>query len=157
MKKHIQIGLLLLVILSITSMFLYFDSKAMEKDRQSLESSLMQEILQNQMGEIPVVNFSLLTTFSWDRLYVFRPYTQPKRIDSILRSFWIGSRFTEIESSDRITLLVFTRNGQVVQYLEFPRSSGDFSRVDNGIGYAGIEAKFIVNERGQMIWFSGKK
>lgn len=152
MNERLRRNLILLVLLSVVGMLVYFVLKASENNRQILQTNLARAISQNQAGEIPVVDFSSITTFSWDRLYIFGPYTSSEKIDSILGSFWIGSRFTSIKSSDRITLLVFTKNGRVVQYLEFPRGQGDFSPADNGKGYAIEESRFLVDESGRMIW-----
>lgn len=156
MNKHLQRNLFLLLFFSVVGIAMYFNFKADENYRQLLRSDLADIISQNQTGEIPVVDFSTITTFVWDRLFVFGPYTSPEQIDSSLGSFWLGSRFTSIKSSDRVTLLVFTKNGHVVQYLEFPRGWGDFSMVDNELGYTIEESRFIVDETGRMIWIDAK-
>lgn len=157
MKRLAQISLIMLVLLCILGVVSYLDLKSKEKERQKMSSILVRAIQKNRAGIIDKVDVSLLTSFSWDKLYVFGPYTPPKKIDTILDKYWIGSRFTEIKSSDRISLLVFTKNGQVVQYLESPRSRGDFSPAANETGYSMIEAQFIVDEKGQMIWAFANK
>lgn len=152
MIRHWQRNLLILLLLCIVGIAVYVDFRADENYRQLLRSNLADVISQNQAGEIPVVDFSTITTFAWDRLYVFGPYTSPEKIDASLGSFWLGSRFTSIKSSDRVTLLIFTKNGNVIQYLEFPRGQGDFSTADNRMGYTIEESRFIVDETGRMIW-----
>lgn len=156
MNKRLRTVFLLLILLVVVTIPGYFVLKASQNSRQDLQSNLARAIFQNQAGEIQVVDLSSITTFPWDKLYVFGPYTSSQRIDSILGNFWIGSRFTSIKSNDRITLLVFTRNGRVVQHLEFPRGQGDFSPADNGKGYAIEESHFLVDERGRIIWADNK-
>ncbi len=152
MKKLVRVSLMLLVLLCFLGVVSYLNLKTKEKERHKLSSSLIQAIQKNRAGEVDKVDLSLLTSFSWDRLYVFGPYTLPEKIDMALGHYWIGSRFTEIQSSDGISLLIFTNNAQVVQYLEFPRSQGDFSLVTNETGYSITEAKFSMDEKGQIIW-----
>lgn len=126
------------------------------KDDNLLLSELSTAVSRLRNGEMPVLNFLEITQFSWDRVYFFEPYTHPSRIDDELGFFWLESRFTTIESSDNVTLLVFVSNRHVVQYLEFPRSLGDFANLDNNSGYSAESAKFIINEKGQMIWVGDK-
>jgi len=150
MNKKLKIfGILLLI--CILAGLLYYHYKENENDRNSLKVSLAAAISQTYSGDLSIVDFSVLTNFSWDRLYVFGPYTTSKMIDKSLGRFWFGSRFTTIESNDRISLLVFTKNGHVVQYLEFPRWQGDFSTVINKSGYSVEESRFTVDEGWQMI------
>jgi len=157
MKKLAQISLIVLVFLCILGIVSFLIFKSNENERQIISSSLVQEIQKNRAGEVDKVDLSLLSTSTWDKVYVFRPYTLPEKIDKVLGNYWIGSRFTEIKSSDRISLLVFTKNGQVVQYLEFPRSQGDFSPATNETGYPLTEAQFTMDEKGQMIWVFANK
>lgn len=157
MKKLARTSLILLMLLCVLGVVFYLNFKSEEKDRNKLSLSLVQAIQRNKVGEIDKVDLSLLTSFSWDKLYIFRPYSPPEYIDTVLGKYWIGSRFTEIEWSDRISLLVFTKNGQVVQYVEFPRNQGDFSLAANEKGYSITEAQFIMDEKGQMIWVFAKK
>lgn len=152
MNKHWKLSLLISLFIGIVGLVIYLDHKTDENNKILLRFNLAQTISQNQAGEISVVDISSITTFSWDRLFVFAPYTSHERMDAILGRFWLGSRFTTIESSDRVTLIVFTKNGRVVQYLEFPRGQGDFSTADNGAGYAIEESRFVVDERGRMTW-----
>lgn len=152
MKRSGQISLTVFVFLCILGVVSYLDLKSKEKDRQEASSNLVLAVQKNRAGEVDRIDMSLLTPFLWDKLYVFGPYTLPEKIDQVLGKYWIGSRFTEIISSDQISLLVFTKNGQVVQFLEFPRSQGDFSPLTNDKGYPIKDALFVVDEKGQMVW-----
>ena len=127
--------------------------KAIEEkeNRQTLRDNLAGTIAQYDNGELPCVDIPSTMNFAWDSLYVFRPYRSPDEIDSIIGRFWLGSRFTSIETNEGISLLVFTKNGRVVQYIEFTRGRGDFAYADNGAGYAYQKSCFIKDERGYMI------
>lgn len=121
-------------------------------DRDILLTNLTQTIQQEKTNNNFVINISTLTPFAWDRFFVFGPYASPERINSALGRLWVGQYFTTIKTNDRITLLVFTNKGRVVQYLEYPRSKGDFSTVDNNIGYSVEESLFSINEKGKIVW-----
>lgn len=140
----------------MTEIVIYLDLKADENYRQLLRYDLAKAISRNQTGEISDVDLSVIMTFTWDKLFIFGPYTSPKKIDTILGRFWLGSRFTDIEGSDQIALLMFTKNGRVIQYLKFPRNQGDFSMSANETGYTFEESRFTVDGRGGMIWVGNK-
>jgi hypothetical protein len=145
----------LLLALLVIGAVIYVNSKIDQSDRQKLESDLSDAILQNINGEIPAVDFAKITTFSWDRLYIFEPYTSTEELDHIFgnerRSF-----NTSIESNDGIILLVFTKDGRVVQYLDYGRGLGDYAYANNEAGYLLQEARFVMDERGRMIWVGGE-
>jgi hypothetical protein len=122
-----------------------------ENNRALLDAELSQMISRYEKGEITCVDFSKISSFKWDKLYIFRPYRSPQEIDNILGAFWLGSRFTSIASNDRITLLVFVQNGEVVQSLELSREMADFAMADNMKGYDFQKSCFIKNEQGQMV------
>ena len=155
-KKYLLVLFALVVLVVLVVIVAVFDFRANQFERQSLQADLSEAISRYENGEINFVDFTTLATFSWDRLYVVGPYTSPKKIDSILGTFWLGSRFTPIQSSDSIALLIFTKRGHVVQYLEYPRGLGDFASADNRLGYAMEESRFIVDERGRMVWVNDR-
>lgn len=140
------------MILSVFGIVFYFNTKSEEKDRQKLNLVLRKMIDDNHLGIIDKVDLSLLTISNWDRFYIFQPYTVPEKIDKVLGIFWMGARFSDIKSSDQITLLVFTNNTKVVQFLEFPRSAGDFAFAVNDSGYSILESQFVADENKRMVW-----
>lgn len=78
-----------------------------------------------QAEEATVVNLTSLATFSWDRLFVFPPYTAPSHIEKELGASW--SESGRIEKLDTFTLLVFVNGGRVVRFVEQPREGSDFA------------------------------
>ena len=146
------ITIVVAVIFGITALFIFSKYKSDQNQKRQLVSELETVILQNKSGEISIIELSKITKFPWETLYIFGPYTSPDKIDSIIGRYWLGSRFISIESNDSVTLLVFTRNGRVVQNIEFPRAIGDFSAVDNNLGYSSAEARFKVVEKEKLIW-----
>lgn len=121
------------------------------------EIALSNAISRYKNGEIPVVDLSTVTTFSWDRAYIFGPYTEGSEIDAVVGKSWRDSCFTTIAGSDGLTLLLFTRDEQAVGCIEFPRDQADFESLESyESGFSVQEARFIMDERGNMVWVDGK-
>src|SRR5215216_2993427 len=85
-----------------------------------LEADLSRLISRYKMGEVEVVDISAATTFSWQQLYIFGPYTSPSDIDAAVGRSWRKKCYTNIGASDGINLLVFTDGKTVVHCLDFP-------------------------------------
>lgn len=143
-------GILLILILVVVVTF-YVNYGIKQSNRQKLTTDISNAILMYKNGEISVIDFAKITTFSWDRLYIFEPYTSTDKIEHIF-----GNRFTApvttIETNDGVTLLVFAKDGRVVQYLEYGRNEADFADAHNETGYLFQEARFVMDDKGRMIW-----
>jgi hypothetical protein len=91
-----------------------------------------------------VLHIGELTSFEWDSLYIFRPYTPLNEINEKMGFKWTDSRATQINQSDDFNLLLFIKNNQVVNFVELPRNYGDFSRLVSSGPYIKNEASFYV-------------
>jgi hypothetical protein len=123
-----------------------------ENDQEFLQTNISQAVSRYEEGETACVDLAKVTTFAWDKLYIFRPYRSSEEIDRILGTFWLDSRFLTISSNEAVTLLVFMRNGSVVQYVELSRGVADFAFADNSQGYDSQKSCFVKNERGQAVF-----
>ena len=90
-------------------------------------------------NHVNTVSFSAVTQFKWDKVYIFTPYTGQTEIDTALGYHWSSSAKNRIAESETESLIVFTRNGKVVQYVEFPRSLGSF---ESSLTYPGMSLPF---------------
>ena len=105
-----------------------------------------------QNGRISVIEISASTAFAWDRLYLFEPYTPPSVLDAALGSSWRKNCTTQIESSARYTLLLFTRDGFVVHCLDYPRQTVfAVPWPQNNSGLSPRQALFVLDERGRLV------
>lgn len=121
--------------------------------RNRLHASLSTAIRKYNNGTISFINFSEITEFSWDRLYVFGPYTSCRVIQNTLGGvFWPECRYTNIEIYENINLLIFTKNGRIVQYLIYEKNIGDFAEPIKKEGYSLQESRFIIDELGRIAW-----
>jgi len=122
------------------------------------ESELKNAFLRYNNGEIPVVDISTITAFSWDRLYMFGDYTEPSEIDSVVGRSWRENCYTSIYTSEA-TLLVFTVNGIVIHCIDYYGDGiGDFLIPQEAYqeGISSQEALFVVNEHKRIIWIGNK-
>lgn len=117
-KKSLCIGLALgLSCLSlfaiINLIFYHFTHLKMDVNLQSnIETTIERE---------STIDFSNVTDFDWDTLYVFTPYSSPIEIldkDDIIT---FNSRFN-IEYLDTIVMLGFVKDNYLVAYVELPRN-----------------------------------
>ena len=106
-----------------------------------------------KMGEIEVVDISAATTFSWQRLYIFGPYTSLLEITDTVGRSWRKKCYTAVHGSDAVNLLVFTDGKTVVHCLDFPINEGWFSQTEPAFreGLSPQEALFTVKNV-SLIW-----
>ncbi|WP_019240868.1 MULTISPECIES: hypothetical protein [Bacillus] len=86
----------------------------------AFEEKINEIIKENRSKEIDINN---LVDFTWDRAYIFPPYTTQESINKEL-----GISFkdpSDIEVRDDIHLIVFKHDNKVVQYAEILRRYGD--------------------------------
>lgn len=122
-----------------------------------LEAELSDRISRYEKGEVSVIDLSAVTTFSWDRLYVFGPYTPLSELESTVGKSWRKICFTQIDVLEGYTLLVFTENKKVIHCLEYPVEKYDFSSLASYTSGISIqEAKFILDENKSLIWTKDK-
>jgi hypothetical protein len=150
------------VALLLTSVFIfgaYFqeshDARNHENRNKLLISSLANVVAQHEKGTIRAVNFAETFPFTWDKVFFFGPYTTPSRIKSVLGYPWSRAGFLKIRYDENITLIVFTKGGKVVEYLEYPRILGDFSSLKTHTrGIPINEAIFVMDENGTLTLLS---
>jgi hypothetical protein len=157
--------LVLVCIVSIASKIIFdtFDNLSsgnieLRETPDPLKAELSNMVNRYKNGEIDIVDLSALTTFSWDRLYLFGDYAQPSEIASIVGRSWRENCYTQISVSDGYILLVFVGNDEVVHCMDYPKDEGYFLISDqiykNSI--SSQEAFFVVDEYGMLIWTGDK-
>jgi len=157
MKKHLVMYLAICLIIVVGIEFYLQSQSRLDSERQDMQTQLSNAISKYQKSELREVNFASLYEFSWEKVYFFGPYTLPSRIDAVLGNFWLRSRFLSVDSNDGITLIVFTRKGRVVQYLEYPRGKGDFSTLETyDSGFSPLNARFVIDKNGRIAWLGDK-
>ncbi len=122
--------------------------------RRMLHSRLELVIHDYNDGITSYIDISQITDFSWDHLYVYgRPYLQCDFIrEDIGDASWRDCESTGIGVDGDISLIIFTKNKKVVQYLVYSSYWADFSTAEKTEGYLPEESRFVLNKDDQVIW-----
>lgn len=117
-----------------------------------IEADLTALISNYESGQVASIDLSTVASFSWDRVYVFMPYTTLTSIDRSVGLSWRKLCRTEIETAEGINLLVFTYKRKAVHCLEYPIPVLDFSplaKYSSGISIQ--DANFVLDDTGQLV------
>ena len=88
------------------------------------------------------VNLAQAVPGPWEEVCVLGPRSDNITANNTLGFDWDAESKTSISTSERISLLVFVKDGEVLDYVEHPRADGDFSRV-SGKCFAREESSFV--------------
>ena len=152
--KTIFARILIIVTAFLSLRFIKHKLQIVEKRETSntTELTLFDLISQYKIGKVDVIDLKTTTSFQWDRLYVFGPYTHSSRIVETVGTDWADICSASIEYDDGIVLLVFTLNGRSVQCVEYGRDNGDFDMLeDYRAGISIDDAHFVLDKRENVI------
>ena len=107
-------------------------------------------------GGVEVLNLASRTDFAWDRVFILPPYTDAGAVaDRLGAPAGQAAERTRIGERDDITVLAFSRNGDLVEVIAFPRERGDFAVIDRPQAFDRSEATFYVEPMpGQPDWLN---
>ena len=97
---------------------------------------------QFQLSDGGSVNLAQAVPGAWDEVCVLGPRSDNIVAANTLGFDWNAEARSSIEDSDTISLLVFIKDGDVVEYVEHPRADGDFSR-ESGRCFAREASVFV--------------
>jgi hypothetical protein len=124
----------LLYLLGVAALVLLLGCEK-SRERQNFEQDFERALESAISTNPPSIQVSSLTHFSYDKLFNFHPYTQPKDIDTQLGFKWNSGLKDEIEYQDGFNLLVFVKDGKVIQYARVRRNLCTWD-LDNRNGFA---------------------
>ena len=120
------------------------------QSREETQLVTSMENLMEEKGKDAILTMKDLTSFPWEKLYIFPPYTSQSSIEVDLKFSWSEPylhRWNQsIENNDSITLLIFVQDNRVMAEIYFPRGVLDFSELYRADGYPVSEAVFSVQE-----------
>lgn len=90
-----------------------------------------------------VLDLAQVAPFDWDRVYFFGPYSSHDEIERQLGFRWRDVGRTNIYMSDTEVLVVFVKQGRVVEWFEHSRVE-DLSNLARAQGYTREEARFRI-------------
>ena len=153
-----MVGLLLYALIYMFETFMMMSVPTVKNPTADpLEAKLSNIISHYENGEISVIGPSVIKAFSWDRFYVFGPYTSLSELESTVGRSWRNICITHIDVLENQALLVFAKDSKVVHCLEYPTHTYDFSSLANySSGFSAQEVLFLLDESGSVIWIDGK-
>ena len=98
-----------------------------------------------------VVDLATAYPSQWERVCILGPYSRNSSARTALGFEWDAEANSSIESNDRVSLLIFVSNGEVVEYVEHPRSHGDFSNLTTQC-FAKTLSVFAQDQRPEKGW-----
>ena len=88
-------------------------------------------------------DFAADSTFAWDRVYVFGSYTSREQVEQSLGFAWPDFEKSAVQIQDGNTLVVFVRDGRVVDWFDSPPRI-ELGWIANAEGYAREHATFRI-------------
>lgn len=92
-------------------------------------SRIVQQSLTNP--DRPPVPLAEVTSFEWDRVWFFGPYTKPSQIEARLGFSWPDAGKFQMDWRDDAILTVFSNGQRVVRAMAYPRKEGDLASLAN--------------------------
>jgi hypothetical protein len=139
--------------------FLVLTFFSCKESKRSLEYPEFEERYKEWFGkqsanDYAVLNVEMLTSFNWDYLYIFTPYTPIDTLKRIINIEWEEASETMIHYIESDNLLVFIESGKVVRYSKLSRNIGDFMRLETSGPFLSEDSKFVLKKEmyGGQFW-----
>ncbi|MCT4617872.1 MAG: hypothetical protein N4A62_00530 [Marinisporobacter sp.] len=143
--KKIIIGLLSLLIVMIVLFHLFTFNHVWQ------DSDLRDTIVESVQTS-SAIDFSKITDFEWDRMYILHPYTP---VDMVFEEegIKIPNNNFNVEYFESINMLAFIKEDRLVTFVEIPRDICRAKFDKNVIRFNKGEAKFDILKEEKMIVF----
>jgi hypothetical protein len=105
-------------------------------------------------GEIPFVDFSTITSFEWDQLYIIGPFSSYRKLTYQFGASWMKCH-TNTYWHDGWVFLVFASENKIVRCFDYAVDPYDFTSVAGESGISVQDARFILHE--EFVWFLNSK
>ena len=117
-----------------------------QKENKQISIQIEQQLKQINFTTLDLAKVS---SKDWSRVCYIPPYALNKYAKKRLGFDWSIEENTDISTNDGISLLVFVKNDEVVEFVQHPRNKGDF-------GFTCLSrqsAKFAISKTGEWITF----
>lgn len=113
-KKYVLYSFIIMAIVAV-SFFAGYNYNRLIED-VSLKNKIIQKTKESES-----IDFSQITDFEWETMYIFTPYSSPQ---NTFKSEGIKScNFNfSIEYLDSINMIAFVKSNKLVDYVELPRN-----------------------------------
>jgi hypothetical protein len=110
-------------------------------------SSRLKNKVINTIKQSETINFSEVTDFDWDKLYIIQPYSD---VNTLLKKDGINSPNKDyaIKLSDSIYMIAFIDDNKLIQYIDLPMEYITLIKnMDNPIKFGRNDSKFSISEK----------
>lgn len=145
-KKYFAIGFIIFLILGSTILLGINNSYVMKED-VDLRNLIIETVQRSNE-----IDFSKLTNFRWDDMYIFTPYSKPKDILQENNISTYNPKFN-IEINDTINMIGFVKSGKLIKFVELPRIYGGID-LTSPIKFSKEDAKFNILQDKEGILFN---
>jgi hypothetical protein len=83
-------------------------------------------------GEPTTIDIATITSFEWDKLYIFEPYTSPERVEQYLGFRWPQASMYSVKDGKDAALFVFVKGQKVVHWGFFPGGQSKWLQARGG-------------------------
>lgn len=146
-KKYFTIGFIIILLLLSSTVLLGINNSYVVKEDVALRNLIIETVQRSNE-----IDFTELTNFEWDTMYIFTPYTNPKDILEEDNITAYHSKFN-IEINDTINMIGFVKANKLVQFVELPRIYGGMD-LTNPIKFSKEESKFNILQDKEGILFN---
>jgi hypothetical protein len=143
--KKIIIGLLSLLIV-MTALFHLFTFNKVWED------TALRDMIVESVETSSEIDFSKITDFEWDRMYIFHPYALVDRVFEE-EGIKIPNNNFNVEYFDTINMLAFVKGDRLVTFVELPRDICRAQFDKDIMRFNKEEAKFHILKEEKMIVF----
>ena len=126
MKKN-SIVMILVLAVTILIGYIWWEYYNSHKIKEDIE--LKNEVIKVVQSS-KKIDFSKVTNFEWDEIYLFTPYTDSKEI---LKKDGVKGYNSKLnmEYNDGINIIAFVNSKKIITYIEINRSDFDFEPIKN--------------------------
>lgn len=121
--------------------FLVFGTIGCGRDNDAVSRSIRGAVKQGNGARVVLAEY---TSFAWDKVWIFGPYTPTDKIEAVTGISGVARDTQGIESRDDIDVLLFVRGGRVAASVAHARDRGDFGPEVVGKCYSKEQAVFTV-------------
>jgi hypothetical protein len=137
-KQYIIIGVIFLSILT-TLLIMFYKLNYVTED-EKLKNQIIETVNISES-----IDFSKITNFEWDTMYIFTPYSKPEDILNADRVKSYNSNF-KIEVLDNINMIAFVNSNKLIAFVELPRDYME-ADINRHIKFSKNESKFSISNK----------
>lgn len=154
MKVKVVVRILLIIFFIYIGHGIFVEKPRSIPENTNLNSQIQRKIMSVKDSAEKIIDFDNILKVEWDEMYIIIPYTNLDDFENSTNVKGLIGIKTKIESDDSTNLIIFTKEKQIVSYINYPRKDGDFSSYRNDdieLGILKKNCRFNVNFDGEWV------